>query len=81
MNRDRKAINQFKRDASDAGKIVVSHVPGVKHVIEGYDIAKTTSRLSKSAPKAYGAVKREISHRVSATPRRVVRNFKRRFGL
>ena len=81
MNRDRKAINQFMRDASDAGKILGSHVPGVKHAIEGYEIAKTTNRLSKSAPKAYRAARREITRKVTSTPKRAVRNFKKRFGL
>ncbi len=74
-----KAINNFMRDATDAAKIAGSHVPGVNHALEGYEIARTASRLSKSTPRAAKAVGRIITRRVAQQPRGIVRKLRRLF--
>ena len=75
--RNRREINNFMRDVGDAAKIAGSHIPGVKHVIEGYDIARTANRLSKSGPRAVKAVRREINHGIQRKRLNITRRFRK----
>jgi hypothetical protein len=79
--RRNKDIDNFVRDAGRAARIAGSHVPGVKQALEGYEIADTAHRLSRSAPKAAKAAKQMIAKAVNQRRRKAVRNIKRQIGL
>jgi hypothetical protein len=75
--RNRRALNNFMRDAGDAAKIAGSHVPGLRNALEGYEIAKTANNLSKSGPRAYRALKNEAYRSIQRKRINITRRFRK----